>query len=234
MKRRAAFTVLEVTIALALFSVIGYVLVDVLTTENKDAAALMDDLSVNSEARAILFQVSRDVRSATEVVLEPAQINPPANSIGIDERLGRLTLRYAAPVAEGGELKRFQVEYRLVGKNQKPPPSLPKAVAQKHNFLGQGEKWLYPLLRGTSVLELGAPPRVRDLVLVGWVRELSFYRTQPALGVEVAALPTVYLKLTMSAFKPGPGGALVEAYREEFATGLTARALVPSVVGRQP
>lgn len=225
---------LEVTIALALFSVIGYVLVDVLTSENKNAAALMDDLTVNSEARAILQLVSRDVRSATEVVLEPTQINPPPNTIGIDERLGRLTLRYAAPVAEGAELKRYQVEYRLVGKNQKPPASLPQARAEKHNFLGQGEKWVYPLLRETAVLERGAPPRVRDLTLVGRVRELSFYRVQPALGVEAAALPTVLLKLTMSTFKAGPGGALVEAYREEFMTGLTARALVPSLVGRQP
>lgn len=234
MRRRHAFTILEATIAVALFGAIGYVLVDVMTTENKNAAALMDDLAVNGEARAVLQQIARDVRSASEVLLDPTQINPPPNTIGIDERLSRITLRYAAPVVQDGSLRRFQVEYRLVGKTQSPPASLPAERARKYNFLGQGEKWVYPLLRETALLEPGAPPRVKATTVVGHVRELSFYRTQPAVGLEIAALPTVYLKLTMSAFKPGPGGAIAEAYREEFSTALTARALVPSLVGRAP
>lgn len=234
MTGRSGFTVLEATIALALFSGIGYVLVDIMTTENKNAAAMMDDLTVNSEARAILSQVSRDIRSASEVWLEANQINPPANTIGIDERLSHLTLRYAAPVLENGELKRFQVDYRLVGKTQGSPPGLPNERAQKFAFAGQGEKWVYPVIRETSVLERDAPPKVRSVTVIGHVRELAFYRNQPALGVEVASVPTVQLKLTMSTFKPGPGGVVAEAYREEFSLLLTARALVPAMTGRLP
>ena len=234
--KRAAFTVVEITITVALFAVIASVLMDVMTSENKSAAALIDDLTVNNEARAILAQVAKDVRSATEVVLDPPQINPPANTIGIDERLGKLTLRYAAPsVDPNGNLKRFQIEYRLVGKTQSPPPSIPKAKAQKYNFLGQGEKWVFPLLRETAVFETGNPvPRPRDLALVGWVRELAFYQAQPSTGIETVSLPTVYLKLVMSAFKPGPAGTIVESYREEFSTGVTARSIVPSISGRLP
>lgn len=231
---RAGFTILEATIALALFSGIGYVLVDVLSTENKNAQALVEDLQVDADAQKIFSQISRDVRSATEIVLDPAtQVNPPANTVGIDERLSRLVLRYAAPVVEAQALRRWQVEYRLVGKTQGPPPGLPNERASKYTFLGQGEKWVYPLVREVSTLEAGVP-KSRELKVIGHVRELSFYRTQPALGLEVAASPVVQVKLTMAAFKPGPGGAMVEAYREELATALTARALVPSLVGRLP
>lgn len=215
---------LEATIALALFAGIGYVLFDVISTENKNAQALMDDLQVNSEARQVLSLLSRDVRCASEVVLDATQVNPPANTVGIDERLSRLVLRYQAPVVEGAGLKRWQVEYRLVGKTQGPPPGLPSERAQKHSFLGQGEKWVYPLVR-----EVSEGGKVRELKVIAHVRELSFYRTQAALGLEVAALSTVQVKLVMSAFKPTG-----EAYREEFSTALTARALVPSLVGRLP
>lgn len=232
--RRSAFTVIEVVIAILLFSVISMTLMDVLTSENRNTAALMDDLTVNNEARAILQAVSRDIRSATEVVLDPNQVNPPANTIGIDERLGKLLLRFTSPAVESGtaDLRRFQVEYRLVGKNQPAPASLPQAKAKRHAFLGQGEKWVYPLLREVQVVERGAL-RPKDLRLVGWVRELSFYQSQPtAPGVETVALPTVYLRLTMSAFKPGPAGGLVEAYREQFSTGVTVRSVVASIAGR--
>lgn len=234
---RRGFTVIEVVITIALFSVISMTLMELLTAENRTTAALMDDLTVNNEARAILQNVSRDIRSATEVVLDATQINPPANTIGIDERLGKLTLRYASPVVEPGtsDLRRFQVDYKLVGKSQQPPQTLPQAKARRYTFLGQGEKWVFPLLREVSVLERGTP-RSKELKLIGWVRELSFYQNQPAppagQQVETMALPTVYLKLTMSAFKPGPAGQLVEAYREEFATGVTVRSIVPSITGR--
>ena len=235
MTRRGAFTVIEITLAVSLFSVIAFVLMDTMTTENRNAAALMDDLTVNNEARAILSQVSRDLRSANEVVLEAPQVNPPANTVGIDERLGKITLRYVAPTVEPGsaDLKRFQIQYRLVGKNQPAPPSLPQAVAKKYLFAGQGEKWVYPLLRETDTLDRGSStPKMRDLTLIGWVRELAFYQAQPP-GVETANLPMIAVRLVMSAFKTnGPTGPQVESYREEFSTEITARAIVPSVTGR--
>jgi prepilin-type N-terminal cleavage/methylation domain-containing protein len=239
---RRGFTVIEVVIVVALFSVISITLMELLTAENRTTAALMDDLTVNNEARSILQHVSRDIRSATEVVLEQNQINPPENEIGLDESRGKLLLRYASPVVEPGtaDLWRFQVEYKLVGKNQPPPATVPQAKAKSYTFLGQsGTKWVFPLLREVSVFQQGTP-RVKETKLIGWVRELDFYQRQPprqqqqGMQVQTVSLPTVYLKLVMSAFKPGPAGAagLVEAYREEFRTGVTVRSIVPSITGR--
>ena len=237
---RSAFTVVEVVIALVIMSILGIVLMDLLTSESRNTSQLMDDLTLNKEARTILQVISRDIRSASSIgKLDPSQINPNFALVGLDERLAKLTLFYQAPAVDGGssDLKRYQIEYRVVGRGQSPPASLPIAKPRPYRLQGGSEAMLFPVLRELASLSGTGPnptKQVQDVQLVGWVRALSFYQVLPTNpGIYGVSQPTVFVKLTMSAFRQSPASAgYLEAYREDLSTGLTARGIVPAVVGQ--
>jgi hypothetical protein len=230
--------VVEVIIALVVFAILGIVLMDILSSETRNTNAMMDDLTLNKEARAILQVLSRDVRSATSIgQLDPSQVNPNPALVGVDERLARLTLLYQAPASDGatGDLKRFQIEYRVVGRGQTPPSSLPAARPRTYRLAGGSDVAVFPVLREMATFAgTSTAPQVQDVQVVGWVRGLSFYQVVPTQpGLYGISQPTVLVKLTMSAFKQGPAGNLyLEAYREDLSTGLTARGIVPGIAGQ--
>lgn len=234
-RTRGAFTIVEAVIVLALTSIVSMIVMEVLTSENRTTAQLIDDLTINKEARLILQCISRDVRSAHAITLPAAgQINPDPGRVGLDETLGEMTLAFQT-AASDGELKLRQswIRYRLVGRGQAAPPAAPRAVARSMPFGSGGEKWLFPVLRELWTTDPRTAAAPRQIQLLGWVRGLSFYQYRPQ-GWMVSQ-PTVCLSLTMSAFKANPRGAgFLETYQEELSTGLTARNMAPSKVDAPP
>ncbi|MBI4862279.1 MAG: hypothetical protein HY815_18780, partial [Candidatus Riflebacteria bacterium] len=152
---------------------------------------------------------------------------------GIDERLAKIRLRYQAPAvdASGGSLKQYEVEYRVIGKTQPPPTNLPAAKPRCVMTHAGREVCLLPVVREVFTVS-GGTAQSKEIRLLGFVTSLSFYQIGPDRSqVGAVSLPTVYVKLSMSAVKSLTGGYM-EAYREELSTGLTARGKVLSVVAR--
>lgn len=232
---RRAFTLPEVMIAAALLAIILMIVIEMLTSESRNTAQLIDDLAVNQQARQILQTVSRDVRDSHAIKLpEPGQVNPEPERVGLDETLGEMTLAFQTTSGDGElKLKRSWIRYRLVKKGEPAPPSIPRATPKLMPFGSGGEKWLFPVIRELWAEDPQTASAPHQVQLLGWVRSLSFYQYLPEAWM--VSQPTVCVKLTMSAFKPNAGGAgFLETYREELSTGLTARNVLPAVVEAPP
>lgn len=238
--RRSAFTVVEILIASALLSTVAILVSEMLVSETKQTATIMEDLSINKETRHFFQLFSRDVRSATEILLKPEQLIPESDAAGlalvqepVDLTRCRLTLMRGAPAAT---TRKVRIDYWLVSESG-PPVGMPVKTAavrdakvQTFNCGGTNKK-LYPLVRTESTIDETGTAHLDDDLLIGNVRGLAFYQIAPAVtgtGPK-PVLATVRATLMLSAFRPATGAGHVEVYREKFQTGFTARSIVSSV-----
>lgn len=234
------FTLLEILIASVLLSVAAILVSEVLVSETRQAATIMEDLSVNKESRHFFQLFSRDVRSATEILVKPEQVIAESDAAGlalvqepVDLTRCRLTLMSAVPA---GLARKRRVDYWLVSESGAPAgmPIKNKAVrdARVSTFNEAGvAKRLYPLVRTVSTVDESGVSHLDDDLLIGTVRGLAFYQIAPPSGSgPKPVVATVRATLMLSAFKPAPvGSGHVEVYRQKFQAGFTARSIVSSI-----
>lgn len=238
--RRDAFTLVEVLIAAVLLSTLALLVSEVLVTETQQATSLVEDLTINQQSRYFFQLLSRDVRSATQILVKPEQVVPETDSAGlalvqdpVDLSRCRLTLMSGLPA---GTTRKQRVDYWLVGESGPPAGMVLKsatvrdAKVQTYNQAGTVKR-LYPLVRTRSIVDETGTAHLEDDVLVGMVRGLAFYQVAPAATTPGPrpVLATVRATLILSAFKPVAGKGHVEVYRTRFQTGFTARSIVSAV-----
>lgn len=240
MNRRNGFTIVEILIAATLLSTVAILVSEMLVSETRQAATIMEDLSINKEMRHFFQLFSRDVRSASEILLKPEQLIPESDAVGlalvrepVDLTRCRLTLMRNAPAAT---TRKLRVDYWLVSESG-PPAGMPVksaavrgAKVQTYNHAGT-QKRLYPLVRTESTIDEAGVAHLEDDLRIGMVRGLAFYQIAPAASGAgpKPVLATVRATLLLSAFRPAAGSGHIEVYRERFETGFTARSIVSSI-----
>jgi prepilin-type N-terminal cleavage/methylation domain-containing protein len=237
---RRGMSILEVVVASAILSVVSLMIGDMVLSETKQTAELMEDLGVNKETRYFFQLISSDVRSAAEILVKPEQM-VGENDTGklalvqepIDLSRCRLTLYRKLPA---GTTRKERIDYWLVDESGPPSgmacrsPAVRNAKVKTYTQAGTA-KQLYPLVRTVSMVDESGVAHLTDDLLIGMVRGLAFYQLVPPAapsGVK-PVLPTVYATLLMAAFRPSPGSGYLEVYREKFTAGFTARAIVSSI-----
>jgi type II secretory pathway component PulJ len=237
---RHAFTMVEILIASVLLSAAAILVSEMLVSETKQAATLVEDLAVNKEMRHFFQLFSRDVRSASEIVLKPEQQIPETDAAAlalvrepVDLTRCRLTLMRNAAAAT---TRKLRIDYWLVSESG-PPAGMPQksaavrgAKVQTYNHAGTLKR-LYPLVRTESTIDENGVAHLDDDLLIGAVRGLAFYQIAPKTSGAGPrpVIPTVRATLILSAFRPAAGTGHVEFYRQRFETGFTARSIVSSV-----
>lgn len=236
---RGGFSLVEIAVASVLLSTLAILVSDVLVTETRQTATVMEDLSINKETRHFFQLFSRDVRSASEILLKPEQQISANDAIGlalvqepVDLTRCRLTLMRRLPV---GTTRKQRIDYWLVGESG-PPAGMPAksagvraAKVETYNHGGIAKR-LYPLVRTESTVDERGVAHLDDDLLIGKVRGLAFYQiAPPPAGGLRPVLATVRATLLLSAFRPAAGAGHVEVYREKFQTGFTARSIVSAV-----
>lgn len=237
---RRGLTVVEILIASALLSTVAILVSDMLVRETSQAATLMEDLAINKETRHFFQLFSRDVRSATEILVKPEQVIAANDASAlalvrepVDLTRCRLTLLRRIPAATARKLR---VDYWLVSESGPPAGMTMKSAAvraakvQTYTEAG-AEKRQYPLVRTESIVDDAGIAHLESDQLIGAVRGLAFYQIAPAAAAPGPrpVLATVRATLVLSAFRPATGPGHVEVYREVFQTGFTARSIVSSV-----
>jgi prepilin-type N-terminal cleavage/methylation domain-containing protein len=239
-RSRAAFTLVEVIIALVVFSMTSMLALELIIRENRQTVELTEDLAANKEARYFFQLISKDIRSAKEIVLpEPEQrigaSTDPETKDWIrmppDESKSRLMLRY--PSASGDRSK-VQIDWWLVSRIDGRPTIPRKTVAVRNARFKPftPSAGLHPLIRSVSAVDSAGNVTLMDDSVVGHVRGLAFYQIADPAPTNVA--PTVYFTLVVSAFKRLPSGNVVEGYRDVLRGGFTARGIVAAAAGPVP